>query len=73
MNGIDPKHVTIQTAGNVYYSSRTRPSFALPPTPEQLARRERDAWNTAVDARKAAKRAAKVSESSPVGADKEPT
>ena len=48
-----------------------RTATVVPPTPEQLARRERDDWNRQVEAKKAAKRAAKASESSPVGADKE--
>lgn len=55
MTAIDPKHVTIRTAGNVYYSNLAREVAILPPTPEQLAARDRAAWNAAVDRRKAEK------------------
>lgn len=47
-----------------------RTATVTPPTPRQLAIRERDEWNKQVEAKKAAKRAAKVSDSSPVGAER---
>lgn len=59
MSKIDPNLVTAQTAGGVFYSSRTRTATTTPPTPEQLSRRERDTWNRAVENKKAAKRRAK--------------
>lgn len=60
MSSIDPKHVTVRTAGNVYYSNRARTVSTAPPTPEQLARRERDDWNKQVEVKKAAKRERKA-------------
>jgi len=57
MSTIDPKHVTIRTAGNVYYSNRARTVSTVPPTPEQIAHRERANWNAAVERRKAERNA----------------
>jgi hypothetical protein len=65
MSTIDPKHVTIQTAGNVYYSNRPRAISTVQPTPEQAAIRERAMWNAAVEKRKAERTARRAQVSPP--------
>lgn len=58
-------------AGRVLGAPITYPSSPRSHKPKPHP--ERDAWNAAVDERKAAKRAAKSSKSLPAGADKEST
>lgn len=51
---------TVLVGANLHARRSTaRTATVLPPTPAQLARRERDDWNKAVEEKKAAKRRAK--------------
>lgn len=51
---------TVLLAGNsAVRRNGARTATVMPPTPEQMARRERADWNKAVEEKKAAKRRAK--------------